>query len=95
MGPPGGFLTRFPKVFEDKIANTQKAVDDVFTDLGWNDFASPDWAEARPRHCCSSSTALLDLIGHRDQRPVVFTFWVVVSTFWNVVSTFSVVASTF
>ena len=37
MGPPDGFLTRFLKVFEDKIANTQKAVDDVFAELGWND----------------------------------------------------------
>ena len=37
LGPPDGFLTRFLKVFEDKIANTQKAVDDVFAELGWND----------------------------------------------------------
>ena len=37
LGPPDGFLTRFLKVFEDKIANTQNTVDDVFAELGWND----------------------------------------------------------
>ena len=37
LGPPDGFLTRFLKVFEDKIASTQKDVEDVLAELGWHD----------------------------------------------------------
>ena len=37
LGPPDGFLTRFLNVFEDKIAITEKAVNDVFAELQWND----------------------------------------------------------
>ena len=37
LGPPDGFLTRFFKVFGDKIASTQKDVEDVLAELGWND----------------------------------------------------------
>ena len=37
LGPPDGFLTRFPKVFGDKISSTQKEVEDVLAELGWND----------------------------------------------------------
>ena len=37
LGPPDGFLTRFLKVFGDKISSTQKEVEDVLAELGWND----------------------------------------------------------
>ena len=37
LGPPDGFLTRFLKVFEDKMARTQKDVEEVLAELGWND----------------------------------------------------------
>ena len=37
LGPPDGFLTRFLKVFGGKIASTQKDVEDVLAELGWND----------------------------------------------------------
>ena len=36
LGPPDGFLTRFLKVFGDKIASTQKDVEEVLAELGWN-----------------------------------------------------------
>ena len=36
-GPPEGFLTRFLKVFEEKAARTQKDIEDVLVELGWND----------------------------------------------------------
>ena len=36
-GPPDEFLTRFHKVFGDKIACTQKDVEDVLAEFGWND----------------------------------------------------------
>jgi hypothetical protein len=35
-GPPAGFLTRFLRVFEDKIAMTQKEIEATLTELGWN-----------------------------------------------------------
>ena len=37
LGPPAGFLTRFLKVFEEKAAQTQKDIEDVLVELGWND----------------------------------------------------------
>ena len=37
LGPPDGFLTQSLKVFGDKIASTQKDVDDVLSELGWSD----------------------------------------------------------
>ena len=37
LGPPEGFLTRFLKVFEEKAARTQKDIEDVLVELGWND----------------------------------------------------------
>ena len=37
LGPPDGFHTRFLKVFGDKISSTQKEVEDVLAELGWND----------------------------------------------------------
>ena len=37
LGPPDGFYTRFLKVFGDKISNTQKEVEAVLAELGWND----------------------------------------------------------
>ena len=37
QGPPDGFLTWFLKVFEDKIAQTHKDVEDVLLKLCWND----------------------------------------------------------
>ena len=37
LGPPDGFQTRFLKVFGDKIASTQKEVEAVLAELGWND----------------------------------------------------------
>ena len=36
-GPPEGFLTRFFKVFGEKIDSTRKEVEDVLAELGWND----------------------------------------------------------
>ena len=37
LGPPVGFLTRFLKIFEEKIARTHKDVADVLLELGWKD----------------------------------------------------------
>ena len=36
LGPPEGFLTRFLKDFEEKAARTQKDIEDVLVELGWN-----------------------------------------------------------
>ena len=36
-GPPEGFLTRFLRVFEEKIAHTEAEVRAAMTELGWND----------------------------------------------------------
>ena len=36
LGPPDGFLTRFLKVFQDKITSTQLDVEDALVELGWN-----------------------------------------------------------
>ena len=36
-GPPPGFLTRFLKIFEERIARTQNDVEDVLAELGWSD----------------------------------------------------------
>ena len=36
LGPPEGFLTRFLKVFEEKAALTQKEIEDVLVELGWD-----------------------------------------------------------
>ena len=36
LGPPDGFLTRFLKVFQDKITSTQLEVEDALVELGWN-----------------------------------------------------------
>ena len=35
LGPPVGFLTRFLRIFEEKMARTQKDVEDVLAELGW------------------------------------------------------------
>ena len=37
LSPPEGFLTRFIKIFEEKAARTQKDIEDVLVELGWND----------------------------------------------------------
>ena len=37
LGPPEGFLSRFLKIFGDKISETHEAVEDVLQELGWND----------------------------------------------------------
>ena len=37
LGPPEGFLSRFLKIFGDKISRTHEAVEDVLQELGWND----------------------------------------------------------
>ena len=37
LGPPEGFLSRFLKIFGDKISQTHEAVEDVLQELGWND----------------------------------------------------------
>ena len=35
-GPPDGFLTRFLKVFDNKILQTQMDIEEVLTELGWS-----------------------------------------------------------
>ena len=40
-GPPEGFLTRFLRVFGDKIANTDAAMEAAMTELGWLSDAEP------------------------------------------------------
>ena len=35
-GPPEGFLTRFFKVFGEKIDSTQQEVENVLREFGWN-----------------------------------------------------------
>ena len=40
-GPPEGFLTRFLRVFGDKIANTDAAMEAAMTELGWPSDAEP------------------------------------------------------
>ena len=40
-GPPEGFLTRFLRVFGDKIANTHAAMEAAMTELGWLSEAEP------------------------------------------------------
>ena len=35
-GPPDGFLTRFLKVFDNKILQTQTDIEEVLTELGWS-----------------------------------------------------------
>jgi hypothetical protein len=37
LGPPEGFLTRFQRIFEDKIAHTHTRVEEALLELGWND----------------------------------------------------------
>ena len=37
LGPPDGFLTRILKIFGEKISSTQKEIEDVLAELGWND----------------------------------------------------------
>ena len=37
QGPPHVHLSRFLKVFGDKIAVTNQAVEEAFAELGWND----------------------------------------------------------
>ena len=37
LGPPEGFLTRFIEIFEEKASRTQKNIEDVLVELGWND----------------------------------------------------------
>ncbi len=34
-GPPEGFLTRFLHIFDEKIARTQKDIEEALTELGW------------------------------------------------------------
>ena len=40
-GPPEGFLTRFLHVFGDKTTQTEKAVAEAMTELGWLDDIAP------------------------------------------------------
>ena len=35
LGPPVGFLTQVLRIFEEKMARTQKDVEDVLAELGW------------------------------------------------------------
>ena len=37
LGPPEGFLTRFNRIFEDNISQTDEAVEHIIRELGWND----------------------------------------------------------
>ena len=41
-GPPEGFLTRFLNIFGEKIGQTQMAVDEAMTELGWVDGATAE-----------------------------------------------------
>jgi hypothetical protein len=36
LGPPEGFLTRFQRIFKDKIADTHTRVEEALVELGWN-----------------------------------------------------------
>ena len=37
LGPPEGFLSRFLRVFEDRISQTHEAIEDALRELGWDD----------------------------------------------------------
>ena len=37
LAPPEGFLTRFHRIFDDKIAHTHKHVEEVLLELGWTE----------------------------------------------------------
>ena len=39
-GPPEGFLTRFLKIFEEKISATQQAIEAAMAELNWIDVAA-------------------------------------------------------
>ena len=39
-GPPEGFLTRFLQIFGEKSTQTQRAIDEAMTELGWLDAAT-------------------------------------------------------
>ena len=41
-GPPEGFLTRFLKVFGERITQTERAVEAAMTELGWLDDAATE-----------------------------------------------------
>ena len=38
LGPPEGYLTRFKRIFESKIAQTHEASEKLLRDLGWKEW---------------------------------------------------------